>query len=141
VDDFVIFENSKERLHDIKGQIESYLETLRLRLHQKKCRVYRVKEGINFLGYRIFPEYRLLKKDNVLKMKRRVKKLMRQYRENIITFEKINQSIQSWIGHASHADTYRLRKRLLASVVFQRGQARGAPRRLLEQQSGQRTVY
>ncbi len=121
VDDFVVLDNSKERLHEVKGHMEKYLESLRLKLHQRKCRIYRIHEGINFLGYRIFPSYRLLKKSNVLKMKRRLKKLCRLYMERNITFEKINQSIQSWIGHASHADTYLLRKRLLGNVVFQRG--------------------
>ncbi len=134
VDDFVVLDDVKERLHEIKARMEDYLGSLRLRLHERKCRVYRTSDGINFLGYRIFPTYRLLKKGNALRMKRRLEKLSRLYRDGLITFEKINQSIQSWIGHASHADTYLLRSRLLKGVVFQRGEARGAPGRFMEQQ-------
>jgi retron-type reverse transcriptase len=136
VDDFVLLDNFKERLHEAKKKIEEYLDKLRLKLHWRKSRVYRVKDGINFLGYRIFPTHRLLKKENALKMRRRLKELNRQYGDGSITFEKIHQSIQSWIGHASHADTYHLRSRLLGSMVFQRGETRGASRRLMEQQPG-----
>ncbi len=133
VDDFVVLHNSKDFLHDVKKGIEEYLETLRLRLHSRKCRMYRVHDGITFLGYRVFPTHRLLKKDNALRARRRLKKLSSQYHEGIISWEKVNQSVQSWIGHACHADTYRVRSRILGSVVFQRGEARGAARRLVEQ--------
>lgn len=64
----------------------------------------------------------------------------RQYKEEQISLEKIGQRVQSWIGHASHADTYLLRSRILNSVVFQRDAAKGAPRRGLEQQSEQSAV-
>jgi len=134
VDDWVVLDNSKERLHTVKACVEKYLDSLRLKVHQRKCRVYRVDEGIQFLGYRIFPTHRLLKKENVLRMRRRLKRLISQYREGLIRFERIHQSIQSWIGHASHADTFRLRARLLDCIVFQRGEASGAPWRFLEQQ-------
>ena len=121
VDDFVVFDNSKKRLNAIKEHLKEYLDTLRLKLHRKKCRVYRVEEGISFLGYRIFPTHRLLKKDNALKMRRRLRQLSRQYREGHISLENIRERIQSWIGHAGHADTYRLRRRMLGSVVFKKG--------------------
>lgn len=31
----------------------------------------------------------------------------------------IAASVQSWLGHARHADTYRLRRRLLSTGVVQ----------------------
>ncbi len=135
VDDFVAFDNSKTRLSEIKERMEEYLDSIRLKLHKKKCRVYRVKEGIGFLGYRIFPDHRLLNKGNALRMRRRLKKLSRQYGDGKIPIEKIQQSIQSWIGHVRHADTYRLRCRILGGVAFQRGEAIDAAGRLVEQQS------
>lgn len=140
VDDFVVLDNSKERLHEVHRKMVEYLESLRLRLHRKKSRIYRVKEGIQFLGYRIFPTHRLLKKENALKMRRKLRKYSRQYADGRIDLKKISQSIQSWIGHAKHADTYRLRSGILQSVAFQRAEARGAPGGLVEQQSGQRPV-
>ena len=121
VDDFVLFADEKASLQRAKEQIGEYLEPLRLKLHERKCRVYRVDEGIGFLGYRMFPTHRLLKKENVLHMRRKLKKLRILYRTGQIPLMKITQSIQSWIGHAGHADTYRLRERLLSGAVFQKG--------------------
>jgi hypothetical protein len=133
VDDFVVFENSKSRLIEIKAALDDYLDTLRLKLNQNKSRIYRVADGVRFLGYRVFPTHRLVAKDNALRMRRRLKKFSRQYREGQIALDQIRQSIQSWIGHVRHADSYHLRSRLLGSVAFQRGEAGGAPGRLLEQ--------
>ena len=61
VDDFVVFDNSKTRLREVKAQFENYLSNLRLKLHEKKCRIFRVDEGVCFLGFRIFSTHRLLK--------------------------------------------------------------------------------
>ncbi|MDF1594362.1 MAG: reverse transcriptase/maturase family protein [Desulfobacterales bacterium] len=140
VDDFVVFGDSKEKLRKVKVLIEDYLGALRLRLHPGKCRAYKVKDGISFLGYRIFPTHRLLNKGNALRMRRRLKKMRSLYREGKIELDKIQQRIQSWIGHAAHADTYRLRRRVLESVAFQRGITGNAAGGFVEQQSGQRPL-
>jgi len=140
VDDFVAFCNEKKRLQQTKQAMTDFLAFLRLKIHPKKCRVYRVSEGVRFLGYRIYPTHRLLGKDNALRMRRRLKKMSALYQEGQISLTRVHQSIQSWIGHASHADTYRLRSRILGSVVFQRGKARGAAGRFLEQQPEQRQL-
>ena len=134
VDDFVVFDNSKEKLSGVKAELESYLGSLRLCLHRNKSRVYPVKDGVSFLGYRIFPTHRLVAKANILAMRRRMHRYSRQYREGEISLAQVRQCIQSWIGHACHADSYRLRSRVLTSVAFQRGEAGGAPWGFVEQQ-------
>ena len=135
VDDWVVFGDSKAWLGEIKDRMEEYLAGLRLRLHPKKTRVYRVSEGVAFLGYRVFPDHRLLKQDNVLRMRRRLKRMRREYAREEISLENVRRSVHSWIGHARHADTYRLRERLLGEAAFQRGAAGTAARRLVEQRS------
>ncbi len=134
VDDFVVFGSAKERLREVKAEIENYLEGLRLTLHPRKCRVFRVDEGVCFLGFRIFPDHRLLKKQNRLHMRRKMKKLQNAYQQGDLSLEQLSQCIQSWVAHARHADTYKVRTRMLSGVVFQRGAATGAARGVLEQQ-------
>ncbi|MFP4348414.1 MAG: hypothetical protein ACLFQY_09030 [Desulfococcaceae bacterium] len=114
------------------------MATLRLKLHPKKCQIFRVKDGVPFLGYRIFPTHRLLDRRNALAMRRRMRKMALQYQKREISLDKIQQRIQSWIGHAAHADTWHLRERVLGGVAFQRDGAENAPGRLLEQRSRQR---
>ena len=140
VDDFVSFSNDKVRLYHAKQAMTDFLSSLRLKVHPKKCRTYKVNEGVTFLGYRIFPTHRLLAKENALRTRRRLKTLSALYRDRKIPLTRVHQSVQSWIGHASHADTYRLRSRILGNVAFQRGEAGGAAGRLVEQQPEQRPL-
>lgn len=121
VDDFVAFSDSARELQDTKRAMEEYLAGLRLVLHANKSRVYRVSDGVRFLGYRIFPQHRLLDKQNILHMRRKLQTLQQQYRDGQVNLSSIHQSIQSWIGHAAHADTWKLRARVLGGVFFQRG--------------------
>jgi len=140
VDDFVAFDTDKKRLQELKIRMASYLESLRLKLHRNKCRIYRVKDGVTFLGQRIFPTHRLLKKENTLAMRRRLRKMSVQYRAGDISLDTVHQRIQSWIGHAQHADTWQLRRRLFAAAVFQRGEVKTASRGFVEQQPEQRAL-
>jgi hypothetical protein len=54
-------------------------------------------------------------------MKRKLKAFQRKYREGKIDLDKINATIQSWLGHVSHADSYNLRNKLLGSFVLTKG--------------------
>lgn len=130
----MIFGQTKSELHDIRDRIEKYLMTHRLELHEGKTRVYRVKEGPLFLGFRIFPTHRRLDKRNVLRMRRRMKHMQEEYGSGKITAEKIQQRIKSWIGHARHADTFFLRQQIISSVPFIRGRTQSDRWGRLEQQ-------
>jgi hypothetical protein len=120
VDDFVCFDNHKEKLKEARANIEERLEALRLRMHSKKNHVYSVCNGIPFLGYLIYPDYRRIKKDNVKNMVRKLKNFQRDFREKRIKPEKITASIQSWIGHARWADSRCLRRKLFSGFHLAR---------------------
>jgi len=115
VDDITVFGNDKTRLWDIKEAIVDYLEKERLRLHQRKTFVRPVSAGIDHLGYRIFPSYRLLRKDTSMVTGRRIRTLLRLFYNKQIPFDELNASVQSWLGHARHADTYGLRRHILGN--------------------------
>ena len=121
-DDFVLFGNSKAKLNDARIMIIDYLAALRLKMHENKSRVYRTAGGVDFLGYRIFPDHMAVRKSNVKKFRRKIVRLASDYRENRADLKTINASIQSWIGHVKHADSYRLREEVFSKAVFQRQQ-------------------
>jgi len=121
VDDLAVFDNDKERLWEIKERIEEFLLKERLRLHPKKTYVAPVWTGIDHLGYRIYPTHRRLRKDNSLRFKARLKSLARLYGEGKIDWLEINPRVQSWIGHAKHADTWGLRRAIFNDIPFSRG--------------------
>jgi hypothetical protein len=82
--------------------------------------VFPVNEGIRFLGYRVFPTYRLLPKENVRRFRRRVRGMQEDYAAGRVAFAEVYQRLMSWSGHARQANTYRLRCRLFETIRFQR---------------------
>lgn len=118
VDDIVVFENDTRRLWEISRDITDFLQVERLTIHPEKTFVQPVTEGIDHLGYRVFPTHRRLRQDNGRKFVKNAKTLQEQYKRGRIGLEKVNATIQSWIGHARHADTYRLREKIFAGIVF-----------------------
>ena len=120
VDDFVVLDSAKERLHQVKAEMERYLAKLRLKLHSYKCQIFPVKAGTDFLGYQIFPGHRRLRKSSVTRARRRFKRLQRDYSRGKISQHDVNQSVQSWLGHVRHADTYGLRRAIFSEIRFQR---------------------
>lgn len=140
VDDFVLFSNSKQELYEWKEAIISYLAQLRLLLHPNKSQVHSVKAGINFLGYRVYPYYRLLRTANVRLFKKRLKRRVHQYLSGAITASTFENSLNAWMAHASHASTYHLRLAIyhdLKNKGIQLIIKLPSSRRVLEQQSKQ----
>jgi retron-type reverse transcriptase len=123
VDDFLLFSNDKRQLAEAREQIKQFLTGLRLRLHPRKNTIFPVKEGIRFLGYRVFPTHRLVVKENVWRFIRRFRTLQQQYSEGETSLPEIRQRLMSWSGHAGQADTHRLRAHLFDRISFQRAAA------------------
>ena len=91
-----------------------------MRLHPKS-QVFPMAQGVNFLGYRVWTTHRLLRKSSVRRMRRKLKVFARKYAEGEMNFGEINATVQSWMGHAQHANSYRLRSRLLDGFTLRRG--------------------
>jgi len=121
VDDWAVFHDDKQFLHRVKKEAECFLSFLRLKLHSSKSKVFPVSTGLEFLGHRIFPEFKLLKKENVVRFKRRMRKYQRLYQERRKEWDEIQKRIQSWNAHAGFSDTYRLRQKIFNEFTFQRG--------------------
>lgn len=118
VDDFVVFSNNKSILWEIKREIESALVLLRLKLHPDKGHIHCTKKGLTFLGYRIFPAYKRIKRENIVKTRRRLRKLQQQYRTRQIDLESVERSLRGWLGHAMFANTWNLRRQLFDQHPF-----------------------
>lgn len=120
-DDFVALGNDKSALWSVKQAVEAFLASrLRLTLHPTRCWVRPVEAGLDFLGYRVFPTHRRLLRASGYRFQRRLREMQRAFTEGRLPVEQIGQRIAAWLGHASHADTYGLRKAVLSTAVFRR---------------------
>lgn len=118
MDDFVIFHNDSKFLSNVLEEIKKYLMGLRLSVHENKCKVFKTSDGVPFLGLVIFPEKRRLKRENVVRFKRKMKWFQKLHGDGRLPWHRIHQSIQSWIGHASHANTMQLRRLVFEEIIF-----------------------
>lgn len=118
VDDFAIFGNDKVKLHEIRQAIEGFLPQLRLTLHPHKCHIHRTRQGVGFLGFRLFPSHRLLRNASLIRFRRRMRRYQKEFGHGLLSLDKLTQSIQSWLGHSCFGNTFRLRSKLIPEFSF-----------------------
>ena len=126
VDDIYLLGNDKQALWALRDAVVEELQALRLRLHPDKTQIYRTTERVDVLGYKVSRCRRWLRNDNGFRFQRRLKRLGRLYRTGAVDWTALNASVQSWIGHARHAETEGLREAIFNQVSFNRGAGRGA---------------
>lgn len=118
MDDFLILGYDKKKLHEIKKQIQEFLQNkLELELHPKKTNIFPTDKGIDFLGYRVFGNRRLLRKSTVKRFKKRTKIYQKRLSKGLMSKEKFNQSFQSWLAYANFGNSYQLRKNLEKELI------------------------
>jgi hypothetical protein len=93
----------------------------RLRLHPNKAQVTRAADGLTLLGYLVCPNRRRLRNDNGHRFARKLQTMARAYGTGRMEWAKVAASVQSWIGHAQHAETEGLRRAIFSQAVFTRG--------------------
>ena len=112
VDDFVILHKSRKVLELHKERIIKYLECLKLELHSDKSNIIPLRNGVTFLGYRIFYYYKLLRKKNIKTFNRKFEKILKSYENKELTKEQIIEQLQGWFGYAQWANTYKFREEI-----------------------------
>jgi retron-type reverse transcriptase len=117
VDDFALFAPDKATLHQWRAAILGFLPDLRLKLHENRAAVYPAHTGIPFLGWRVYPDHLRLKRRNGVNFQRRYRQLLCQYANGEIGLEQVDQSVQGWIAHVQHGQTWGLRRALLGDAI------------------------
>ena len=114
VDDFIIFDSSREKLLSWGGAINTFLlENLKIELHPQKTKIISLSKGIDFVGFRNFYYYKLLRKRNVRNMKR--KKLLFYKRQ--ISEEKMAEIFQGWNAYAKWANAFGIREKIYSEII------------------------
>jgi retron-type reverse transcriptase len=110
-DDFILIHQDKKLLGRLAQVIGSFLGS-RLDLRLSKCDLFPVNQGVDFLGYRHFPKYILVRRSTVKRAKCRLKDLPRRLEAGEITPEQYRSSLASTLGWLKWADSYNLKKSL-----------------------------
>ncbi len=112
MDDLIILNKSKEDLHEIKIKIDKYLsEELQLTI-KSNWQVFPVdSRGIDFMGYRHFRNYTLLRKTTYKKFRRKMNKLNKKRELN----DSDVCSIRSYEGWLIWCNSYNLRRKYITT--------------------------
>lgn len=118
VDDFLLFAEDKAQLHAWKDAIIAFLATqLRQTLHEAESFVAPVGVGIPFLGFRVYPDHRLLRRRNGVAFARRYRAMRTEREAGELGFREMHDRVLAWIAHVDHGDTWRLRSTIFQSVT------------------------
>lgn len=113
VDDFVLLNQSTIKLIIWKLEIEIFLlKKLKIELHKEKSRIMSLSRGIDFVGFRNFYHYKLLRKKRIRKMLFKIE----EYKNKELTKEKLIEIFQGWNAYAKLADTFKLKKEILKKI-------------------------
>ena len=110
-DDIVILYHEKKCLHAVKDKLILYLKELRLNL-KENWQVFPVDcRSIDFLGYRFYHGYTMLRKSTVIRFKRKINKV-RKYYKNIEAISIIS-IVMSYCGWLKHANCFNLTQKYI----------------------------
>ena len=114
VDDFVLAYYSKLQLQIWKEKIDNFLrERLKLELHLNKSKIIPLSRGVDFVGFRNFAHFRLLRKRNIRKIERKVNLFIKKEK----SFQSLQDSYLGWQGYARIGNTYSLREKIKRKII------------------------
>jgi retron-type reverse transcriptase len=124
MDDFVILSNDKAQLQSLRIEIEAMLWRRLCLVTNSKTHIFRVGglrgRALDFLGYRIYPTHRLIRKASARRADRALRRLRSAYKKGVISLDRVRQTVASWVAHASHASSEKIRKAVLEKFAFVR---------------------
>lgn len=118
MDDIVIFAATKEELWEIHSQVVAYIqETLHLNI-KGNYQIFPTKvRGVDFVGYRFFGEYTLLRKSTALTFKRKMRECRKKMENNIPPTYSEWCSFNSYKGWLQNCDSYRLYMKYMEPLI------------------------
>ena len=119
MDDFIIIHRDKEFIKHCKTEIAKYISNIGLSLHDGKTKIYKITDGIRFLGFKFTPTSttKVIKSvlgQNVRNYKRKLKKMVKLAKQGKMTKDKVDECFNSWKAHIKYGNSYKLLRRMEA---------------------------
>lgn len=119
MDDIFIIVANRDTAREVLELIRIFIkENLHLDFNKDKTKIFPLNQGVNAIGYKMYPTHKLLRNDSKKKIKRKVKAMPHLIKEGRLTVEKAEQMLNSWKGHAEHANSYNFILSLIANHDF-----------------------
>ena len=135
MDDFALFADNKLALQRAHGAIEAFVrDELRLALKTRATILAPVREGLPFLGWRLYPGTMRVRPQNLQRLRRRVRHRAWEHRTGRIDDSVLEAALRSAFTHLAVGDTLALRRGwmrgpLLRATPLRRSSLRRSPLR------------
>ncbi|MDR0449190.1 MAG: RNA-directed DNA polymerase [Rickettsiales bacterium] len=110
-DDFCLFSDDKRQLKEWRGEIGDFIRD-RLDLEFSKSEIFPVKSGLDFVGYRHFPSFVMIRKRTAKKMCGNLRRIGAMKEIPAHKMENLRGQVAAAYGWMKHACTYNLQKKL-----------------------------
>lgn len=109
MDDIIVLHKSKEYLHLLRRSISCYLQVFLKVCLKSNWQVFpSLVRGIDFVGYRHFSSFKLLRKSTCFKLKRKMREIIKVFKACGKVSYPNQCSFNSYKGWASFCDSFRL---------------------------------
>ncbi len=112
MDDIIIIGHDKQELARLRDEIGAFLRReLNLALNHKTS-IQPLKQGVEFVGMRLWPTHRRLRHATIRGIKLRLSQVLGQYEDGQISAEDVERTIGSYRGVLSHCECMALKHKL-----------------------------
>jgi len=114
VDDFILFGSSRAEIRHLGSLVRDHLRGLLLEIHPDKYRALRSASGVDFAGFVVRADGRVkVRSASVRRFQKRYRRLRREVDRGQASITELSQSVVAWVAHASHAQSWTLRRHVL----------------------------
>lgn len=118
MDDMTIYGESKEELHNLMNEIHQYMNAkLDLKIKDNWQIFPTNVRGVDFVGYRFFYDFILLRKSTCKSFKRKMIIIKHKLEKGVIINEKDWCSANSYAGWLKWCDSYRLFEKYIEPII------------------------
>jgi len=118
-DDFIFLHKDKKYLHEIRDAVTEFIDN-KLDMSLSKNDIFPISHGIDFVGYRHFHKYILVRKSTAKRVKQRLQDLPKRLSTNQITKDQYRSTIASTLGWLQWANSYNFRKNIGINILWEK---------------------
>lgn len=109
----MVLSEDRTYLENLLPQIVFFLgKNLLVKIHEDKTKIQKISRGIDFLGYIAFNKYKLVRTKTKWRIIKKFNRKLIECNQGHISKNSLSQSLQSYLGFFSHAESYAIEENL-----------------------------
>lgn len=118
MDDMVAIVQTREEAQELLAGMCDYARKYLELEFNGKSKIFPLKQGVTSLGFRIFPDHMEVSQASIKAMKRRMKRLDEKLQAGEIDQERVQQTVESWLGYARWGNNFHVAQQLFAPYPY-----------------------